>query len=357
MVFDDNRRFVAIGLYDPHSPIRLRILHQGKPRQVDAAFFAERMAAALAARGVLVNDPDTTAFRLVNGENDGLGGLIIDRYAGVAVAKLYSTAWFPHLRSIVDALIGSAGVESVVLRLSRAVAGSETFDLSDGDTLAGPSPPETVEFVENGLAFGADVRIGHKTGHFLDQRENRQRIRELGSGKEVLDVFSCSGGFSVCAAAGGATAVTSVDVSRPALELAIANMKRNVQRTSATKHTTIVDDAYQALARLALAGKTFDLVVVDPPTFAHAGDQIDRARSAYRRLACAAAKVVTAGGLLFHASCSARIDDATFFELVAAGLRDAHREGREQGRYYHAIDHPVTFPQGKYLKAVVHRLA
>lgn len=357
VVFDDNRRFVAIGLFDPASPIRVRILHQGKPVKIDSAFFADRIAAAMHTRADLAADPGTSAYRLVNGENDGLGGLIVDRYESVAVAKVYSAAWFPHLNSVVDGLMALDGIDSVLLRLSREVASGDTFGLSDGDLLAGQEVPEIVEFVENGLAFGADVRVGQKTGHFLDQRDNRQRVRQVSEGKNVLDVFSCTGGFSVHAAAGGAKAVTSIDISEPAMDFAIQNMARNIELTSGVRHLTIVDDAYRALDRLADSGQTFDLVVVDPPSFAHSNDQIRRAQSAYKRLAKSAAKVVAPGGELFHASCSNRIDENMFFELVAEGVRDAGRKATQLGRYGHASDHPATFPQGNYLKAVHHRLA
>lgn len=357
VIFDDNRRFVAIGLFDPASPIRMRILHQGKPVQIDPAFFAERIAAAMGARGDLVADPGTSAFRVVNGENDGLGGLIVDRYESVAVAKLYSAAWFPHLTSVVDGLMALEGIDSVVLRLSREVASGQTFGLADGHLLAGNEVPEIVEFVENGLAFGADVRVGQKTGHFLDQRDNRQRVRQVSAGKNVLDVFSCTGGFSVYAAAGGAKSVTSIDISEPAMNFAIQNMARNVELTSGARHLTIVDDAYRALDRLGDSGQTFDLVIVDPPSFAHSNDQIRRAQGAYRRLAASASKVVASGGELFHASCSNRIDENSFFELVAEGVRDAGRKATQLGRYGHAPDHPATFPQGNYLKAVHHRLS
>lgn len=356
VVFDDNRRFVAIGLFDPASPIRLRILHQGKPVQIDSAFFADRIAEAMRGRADLAADPGTSAYRLVNGENDGLGGLIVDRYESVAVAKVYSAAWFPHLNSVVDGLMALEGINSVLLRLSREVAAGETFGLADGDLLAGHEVPEIVEFVENGLSFGADVRIGQKTGHFLDQRDNRQRVRQVSEGKNVLDVFSCTGGFSVYAAAGGAKAVTSIDISEPAMAFAIQNMARNVELTSGARHLTIVDDAYRALDRLADSGQTFDLVVVDPPSFAHSNDQIRRAQGAYRRLAASASKVVAPGGELFHASCSNRIDENMFFELVAEGVRDAGRKATQLGRYGHAQDHPATFPQGNYLKAVHHSL-
>jgi len=356
VIFDDNRRFVAIGLYDPDSPIRLRILHQGKPTQIDADFFACRISEAFTRRADLEADPATTAFRVVNGENDGLGGLIVDRYESVAVAKLYSSAWFPHLKSVVDGLVALDGIDSVVLRLSRDVSSRETFGLADGDVLAGPDVDDVVEFRENGLVFGANLRVGHKTGHFLDQRDNRQRVREISAGKNVLDVFSCTGGFSVYAAAGGAKSVTSIDISEPAMTMATENMTRNAEVTSATRHLTIVDDTYRALDRLAASGQTFDLVVVDPPSFAHSNDQVARASKAYRRLAQAAAKVVAPDGELFHASCSNRIDEHLFFQLVADGVRDAGRKATELGRFGHASDHPATFPQGNYLKAVHHRL-
>ena len=353
VVFDDNRRFVAIGLYDPDSPIRLRILHQGKPRQIDSEFFTDKIQRAFQARADLEEDPDTTAFRIVNGENDGLGGLIVDRYENAAVVKIYTKAWFPHLRSVIDAVVGLSSIDSVLLRLGREVSDGETFGLNNGDLLAGPEVSDVVQFKENALTFGADLRRGHKTGHFLDQRDNRQRVRDLSDAKVVLDVFACTGGFSVHAAAGGASLVTSVDVSAPALSAARLNMTLNGLETN---HEIIVGDAYQTLSELAAAGRSFDLVVVDPPSFAHSKDQIDRAKAAYLRLATAAAKVVGANGLLFHSSCSNRVDEDEFGTLVDQGIQRAGRSSRCLARYGHGTDHPVTFPQGAYLKAVLRRL-
>lgn len=358
VVFDHDRKFAAIGLYDPTSPIRVKILHQGSPRQIDDDFWRERIAAALDRRSGLADDPETNAYRMVHGENDGLPGLVVDRYAGTLVVKLYTPAWFPHVRRIVDALAATQRHDRVVLRLGRSVASGETFGLSDGDVIVGPPVDGPVTFVERGLTMEADVVRGQKTGHFLDQRDNRALVRGMAAGLDVLDVFSSTGGFALSAAAGGATSVHLVDQSAPALETAERNIAHNRQLGEVRRcavHTT-VGDAFDVLTTLAKRDERFDLVIVDPPSFASNQAAVDRALAAYARLTRLALAVTERGGTLVQASCSSRVTTDDFVQTVLDAAASAHREVHLTRRTEHAVDHPIGFEFGAYLKAVYLRV-
>ena len=358
VIFDDRRRFVAIGFYDPTSPIRVNILHRGEPIAIDDDWWGRRLAEALERRRSLADGDGTDAYRLVHGENDGLGGVVVDRYASVVVVKIYSVAWFAHLLPLLAALDDTFGEPTVVLRFSRGVAAGPTFDLADGDVIRGELDDPVVEFTENHLRFEADVRQGQKTGHFLDQRENRARVRSIATGAEVLDVFACTGGFSVHAAAGGATEVTSVDLSEQALGGAVRNMAHNARDASvaACRHTTTKGDAFEVMHRLADRGHAYDIVVIDPPSFAHKRDDVVRATRAYARLTAAGLALVRSGGTLVQASCSARVTTDAFVDTVT---RSAEAEGvrlHDLSVTTHGIDHPVSFVHGSYLKAVFARV-
>lgn len=354
VVFGEDRQFVAIGLFDPASPIRLKVLHVGSPRQIDGAFWRDRLATAFAARESVRRGGRTSAYRWVHGENDGLPGLVIDLYETTAVVKLYSTAWVAHLADIVPAVVEVGGAEAVVLRLSRAVQGAGAGPLVEGDALYGETPSGPVLFRENGLTFEADVVHGQKTGHFLDQRDNRERVRGIAAGASVLDVFAATGGFSVYAAAGGATHVTSVDISEPTLAVAVRNMAHNDNLASVRRcvHDTLRQDAFQALRDLAAAKRKFDLVVIDPPSFAQRESNVDKALRAYRQLTEFGLGVLAEGGRLVQASCSSRVHPD---ELVAAMTRGAQLAGWDlniRDQTGHPADHPIGFPEGEYLKAV-----
>lgn len=357
-VFDPQRSFVAIGLYDPGSPMPVKVLHHGAPAVIDEGWFAGRLDAALARRAGLAASGSTTAYRCVHGENDGFPGLVLDRYDATYVLKLYSSAWIPHLPLLVPLIGARVGSDRLVLRLSRGVQRGPTHGLRDGMTVAGEAPIEPVAFLENGLAFEADVVRGQKTGHFLDQRENRAKVRDLAGGTTVLDVFACTGGFSVHAAAGGATSVLSVDASRHAIDGAMRNFRLNGQLdpVSRCRHTTEVADAFDALSRLAGRRQHFGLVVIDPPSFAQKQADVRAALRAYRRLTGLGAALVEPGGALVQASCSSRVPADQFFDAVTAELHDAGRRFVELDRTGHPVDHPVGFPQGAYLKAIFARL-
>lgn len=356
VIFDDRRRFAAIGLYDPASPIRIKVLHRGRPTPVDGSFWVRRLAHALALRDRLVEDPTTTAFRWVHGENDGLPGLVLDRYGDDTVVKLYSAAWFPHLDAVVAAAQEVLPAERVVLRLARNVEGED--GRVDGVAVVGELPQGPIRFRERGLTFEADLVHGQKTGHFLDQRDNRARVRARADGARVLDVYACTGGFSVNAAAGGAQLVHSIDISAAAIATARRNMdhNRSLAAVRACHHHDTVGDAMAVMAEMADRGRRFDLVVVDPPSFASRQDQVPGALRAYGRLTQLALRLLEPGGTLVQASCSARVSEADFFAAIDAA---ADRSGvvlAEAVRTAHPLDHPVGFAQGAYLKAVFARV-
>ena len=355
VVFDHNRNFLAVGLYDPHSTLRVRVLHAGKPIRVDEAFFTRRIAELAEARSGF--DPlRTDGFRLVHGENEGMPGFILDRYADTLVLKLYTPAWIPHLRSVLPGLRSLPGVERLVLRLGRKVQArpDELFGLEDGQVLFGSSSPEPVVFLENGMRFECDPVRGQKTGFFLDQRENRARVEQLSRDREVLNVFSYSGGFSLFAARGGARHVVSLDKSRPALDAAERNFALNADdpTISAAQHEVLGADAFQGMKELAEAGRRFGLLIIDPPSFAHRQDDVPRALVSYRRLAELIPALLRPNGLLVFASCSARIGADDFFRTVLRALQGSGREVQEFDRTAHASDHPVGFAQGAYLKCL-----
>lgn len=373
VVFDAKRRFLAIGLYDPESPIRVKVLHQGSPTPIDRDWFSEQVARAYEQRRPLIDDPWTTGYRVIHGENDGLPGLVLDRYGEVGVLKLYSAAWFAHLDDLVAAIQARLDLSTLVLRLARLVQQSlvqlrsdeqspaqenRPGFLSEGHALVGATPTEPVEFLENGLVMNADVVKGHKTGYFLDQRDNRRLIRDLAAGRSVLDMYCATGGFSVHAAAGGATSVHSVDISAPAVaatKRALA-ANRNISSVARCEHTTAIGDAMEELARLAARQRRFDLVVVDPPSFASNASQVPGALRAYTRLALLAAEVTAPGGIMLLASCSSRVTADEHLDAVRRGVVEAGRRLEVQRRTGHALDHPVGFPEGAYLKAVLARV-
>ena len=356
VIFDNDRNFVAIGLWDPASPIRIRILHHGKPATIDGEFWRQRIAAAVERRSVIGDDTD--GYRVLNGENDGFPGLVLDRYADTLVLKLYSPVWIPHLHSLVNVIGQELSPTALVLRLARTMSEQRLHGLSEGIALIGEPPTAPVMFHENGLSFEADVINGQKTGHFLDQRENRALVGSLSSGMRVLDIFAASGGFGVYAAAGGATRVTSVDQSEPALAAAERNFAHNAMLPNVRhcEHDSIIGDAYEVMDRLIQRRKHYDIVIVDPPSFAQRKSNVERALHAYGQLTQRAVQLTRSDGLLVQASCSSRITEEQFYATVRGAAQRAGYDVVEFRRTAHAVDHPVTFAQGSYLKALFARV-
>jgi 23S rRNA (cytosine1962-C5)-methyltransferase len=358
VVFDAKRAFVAVGLYDPASVIRIKILHYGQPATIDERWWAARFGAADEHRAPLIASGDTTGYRLVHGENDAMPGLVLDRYGSTLVLKLYSAAWLAHLATLLPVIAERWHPSSVILRLARNVAGHETFGLIEGIAVYGEAPDEPVRFRENGLLFEADVANGQKTGYFLDQRDNRALVRSMSKGLRVLDVFSGTGGFSVHAAAGGARSVHSVDLSSHAIDAVARNFRLNedIEPVRSVRHGATVGDAFRAMDQLHQWGEQFDLVIVDPPSFAPRRDNVDMALRAYRKLTDLALCLMGPGGILMQSSCSSRITADQFHDGIdeAAAARGIRLD--DVARTGHAIDHPIAFVHGAYLKARFARL-
>ncbi|MEN8887104.1 MAG: class I SAM-dependent rRNA methyltransferase [Winogradskyella sp.] len=353
IIFSKNKnKVIGLGLYDEASPIRIKIIHNAETKvEVNAAFFHNKIKAAYALRQDLLKT-NTNSYRLLFGENDGFPGLIADVYDTVLVVKLYSEIWLPYLEPILKSLQEVSNADTIVIRLSRVLQASQTHNLKDGSVIYGVLENEVVTFVEHDVRFSANVIKGHKTGYFLDHRDNRKRVGELSKGKTVLDVFSYAGGFSVHALAKGADQVTSLDISKQALDMARENGKLN---DYAGSHKTISGDAFKEMKSLIEKGKTFDVVVIDPPSFAKQQSEIELAKKKYAQLAELGAKLTAANGLLVLASCSSRVLAQSFFDLNVQALNSQSRLYETQLKTKHDSDHPVSFTEGAYLKCGYYR--
>ncbi|MBP7950188.1 MAG: class I SAM-dependent methyltransferase [Verrucomicrobiales bacterium] len=352
VVYDAQDRFLGMGLCDPHSVIGLRMLHVGKPVPMDAAWWRNRLESALAKRHGLFSPERTNGFRWINGESDGWPGLVLDRYADVLVMKLYTGIWLPRLEEVADLVCEALQPGSLVVRLSRNLEqrAAQQFGIRDG--VRRGEPVERVVFLENGLQFEADVLRGQKTGFFLDQRENRQRVEGLAAGRTVLNAFSFSGGFSLYAARGGARSVTDLDLSAHALECARRNflLNRGDARVAAVEHECIAADAFAWMD--AGPRRQFDLIVCDPPSLAKREQERQGAIDAYHRLHFHALQRLRRGGVLVAASCSAHVSREEFLD---AARRAAARTGRKVFELWtsaNAPDHPAAFPEMQYLKCL-----
>jgi 23S rRNA (cytosine1962-C5)-methyltransferase len=351
IVFSKNKnKLIGLGLYDANSPIRIKMLTNGSA-SIDATFFKARIQVAYDKRASLLAT-ETNSYRLIFGENDGFPGLIADVYANVLVVKLYSEIWLPYLEAILPALQEVSKAQTVVLRLSRALENSKAHDFKDGDVIYGTLDNEVVEFVEHGVNFSANVIKGHKTGYFLDHRANRRQVGKWSSGKTVLDVFSYAGGFSVHALANNASEVTSLDISKQALEIAQQNGKLNPYNGI---HKTIAGDAFEEMQKLIDHKKTFDVVVIDPPSFAKQASEIPLAKKKYAQLAQLGVQLTAKNGLLVLASCSSRVQSQAFFDINKQVLNVTNRSYKVLLKTEHDTDHPVAFSEGAYLKCGYYR--
>lgn len=353
IIFGKNKnRVVGLGLFDGNSPIRIKMLHSSiEKAEINAEFFQNKIKEAYNKRQPLLRT-NTNSYRLLFGENDGFPGLIADVYASILVVKIYSEIWLPYLETIIPSLQQTSKSETVVIRLSRSLEQSKSHNLNNGDVVYGVLENEVVEFVEHGVNFSANVIKGHKTGYFLDHRANRKQVGEWSKGKTVLDVFSYAGGFSVHALYNGAKEVTSLDISKQALEIALQNGELNNYKG---KHKTIVGDAFAELKNLIKNKITFDVVVIDPPSFAKQASEIELAKKKYSQLAQLGEQLTSKNGLLVLASCSSRVLAQAFFDINSQMLTSTERRYKVVLKTEHDTDHPIGFTEGAYLKCAYYR--
>jgi 23S rRNA (cytosine1962-C5)-methyltransferase len=326
---------------------------------IDGSFFGKRIREAINRRS-FIDAGETNAYRVVHGENDSLPGLILDRYDSYVVIKLYTASWLPHLESLLETILESFHPTAIVVRLSRTLLRNEgiLYGLKDGTTLLGEKVEKPVQFIENNLKFEADIINGHKTGFYLDQRENRARLEKIIASdidlRTVLNVFAYSGAFSLYSARGGATRITNIDISKAALETARICVRLNDDHPNihSAQQEFIVEDAFKAMDRLIAEGRFFDVTIIDPPSFAVRRSQIGKAIKAYGLLVRKALRVTRSGGLVAQFSCSGQIDPATFYNRVNIEAHNMGRSLKEIARSGHPADHPIEFAQGRYLKGL-----
>ena len=297
VIYDRSDRFLALGLFDPHSLIRVRILHTGKATTIDPRWWMDRLDQTLSRREGMF-DEHTTGFRWIHGESDGWPGLVLDRYADTLVLKLYTAAWFPRLPEIRGLITKRLDCRLLVLRLSRNIQplARDQFHFPDGQILHGSNISGPIIFQESGLRFEADVLHGQKTGFFLDQRENRRIVETLARDRDALNAFSFSGGFSLYAARGGARSATDLDLSAHALAAAKRNFALNSDcpAVAGCRHELIQTDAFAWLGKN--RSQKFDLVVLDPPSLAKREAERAGAIQAYRKLARSGIAPLRPGG-------------------------------------------------------------
>ena len=343
--------FLAFGAYSPQSQIRARVWSFDRDATIDAAFFRNAIARSIAYRndiGIL----ESNAVRLVHGESDGLPGLVVDRYADTAVMQC-SSAGADRWRDVfADALIEHGGCTRVFERSDLEVRALEGLEARTG-VVRGDAPPASILIAEGDGRYRVDVRHGQKTGFFLDQRENRAKVRGAVRGRDVLDVFCYSGGFTVAALLGGARSVTALDSSSAALGQARENLHANGVGERSVEW--IEGDAFAVLRRLHAQGRRFDLIVLDPPKFAPTEKHVARAARAYKDVNLWALRLLRPAGLLFTFSCSGGVGEALFQSIVAGAAVDANVACRVVSRLGAAADHPVAlnFPEGAYLKGLM----
>ncbi|WP_414450742.1 class I SAM-dependent rRNA methyltransferase [Burkholderia sp. 22PA0099] len=371
-------RFLARGAYSPHSQIRVRVWSFDEAEPIDHAFFKRRVQRAVAHRQTMVTGTD--AVRLVFGEADGLPGLVVDYYVddglphalplgqspdatapaterrGQLVCQFMAAGVEAWKEAIVAALTAATGCPNVYERSDVSIRQKEGLEQITG-VLAGDAPPPTLIARENGVRYHVDVPNGHKTGFYVDQRDNRALVGQLSRERDVLNCFCYTGGFSLAALAGGASRVVSIDSSGDALALAQRNVTAN--GLDPARATWLDADAFKTLRRLADEGERFDVVVLDPPKFAPAREHVDRAARAYKDINLSGFRLLRPGGLLFTYSCSGAIDMDLFQKIVAGAAADARVDARILKRLGAGVDHPLltAFPEGEYLKGLLLQIA
>lgn len=352
-VIAHNGRRLGRAAWSPHSQIRARLWSFDPDETIDHAFFKRRVAAAVAARAALPELRGQQGLRLIHAESDGLPGVIADRYGDTVVLQLNSAGGEKWRDALVAAVLQATGCARVFERSDSEVRSLEGLQARTG-FLHGDAPDGPVAIEEHGIRLEVDIRGGHKTGFYLDQRENRLLVRALAEGRSVLNCFCYTGGFSLQALAGGAKQVLSIDSSGPALDAARRNLALNPQLPAARAEWRDAD-VFEELRALKKIGACFDLIILDPPKFAPSAAHADRAARAYKDINLLGFRLLNPGGLLMTYSCSGGVGLELFQKIVAGAAGDAGADARILRRLSAAADHPaaLAFPEGEYLKGLL----
>jgi len=369
-----DRKPLALAAWSPQSQISLRVWSFNPETVIDAAFFRTKLQNAINARCYLTgreplcgagappakcwqtraSAPPSNALRLVAAESDGLPGLIIDRYADWLVCQFLSAGSEHWKNTIVELLQEIFPGLSIYERSDVSVREKEGLPSRCG-VLAGAEPPDHVEINENGMRLLVDIKGGHKTGYYLDQRDSRAAVRNWAEGRDVLNCFSYTGGFGIAALLGGATHVTQMDSSEPALEIARQNAALNGLDPAASEY--MCGDVFKELRRFRDSRRDFDLIILDPPKFIESRSQLDGGARGYKDINLLAFKLLRPGGLLFTFSCSGLMEMPLFQKIVSDSALDAGRSAQILAVLNQSPDHPVAlnFPEGAYLKGLLCR--
>ncbi|MDK1117435.1 MAG: class I SAM-dependent methyltransferase [Anaerolineae bacterium] len=344
--------FLAQAAYSPHSQIRARVWTFDQAQQVDSDFFRARIKRSLAMRHSLDGSRDSDSYRLIHAESDGLPGLIVDRYNDVLVLQSLTAGSEYWKDTIADILLEETGLDTIFERSDADVRVLEGLDKVVGP-LRGPVPPDPFSISEHGLKYKIDFEKGHKTGFYLDQRENRLRVRAFSKDRDVLDCFCYTGGFTLNVLEGGAKSVVSIDSSVEALSMGPENVKNNGQKSERVEWRA--GDVFQELRKFRDERRSFDLIILDPPKFAPTSAQARKASRGYKDINLLAFKLLRPGGILVTFSCSGGVDAALFQKIVAGAALDAEVDIQIVEYLSQGPDHPVAinFPEGAYLKGLV----
>ena len=351
-IFTSEKKLVGLGSFSPSSQIRVRVWTFNPEEKIDEAFFRGKIDQAKSLREKILNVSTTNAYRIINSESDGLPGLIIDRYGEYIVCQFLSSGVEFFKEVITDILNDMFKPKGIYERSNVDVREKEGLKSAIG-SLRGTEPEDLVEILENGFKFLVDIKEGHKTGFYLDQRDNRKLISSFAKEKTVLNCFSYTGGFSVYALAFGAEKVTQVESSASALDLSLRNFELNNLNSSSVEN--INDDVFTVLRKFRDERKTFDLIILDPPKFAESASQIQKASRGYKDINLLAIKLLNPGGILFTFSCSGHVSQELFQKIVSDAALDSGREVKIIKQLAQSSDHPVltNFPEGFYLKGLV----
>ncbi|HNS51418.1 MAG TPA: class I SAM-dependent methyltransferase [Anaerolineae bacterium] len=352
-VCDASGGFLATGYLNRRSQIVVRVVSWSPDEHVDGTFWTHLLERAVRGRSGLIQDPDTDAYRLVNAESDGLPGLIVDRYGRWVVMQTLTLGMAQRREELAALVAGVVHGDGLYARDDAEVRLKEGLSLQS-ELLRGSVPPDLAEITEHGHRFLVDIKRGHKTGFYLDQRENRKKVASYCDGAQVLNVFAYTGGFGVYAAVGGAQSVTNIDSSADALALAEENWKRN----GCSPPEMALGDAFQVLRKYRDQQRLFDVVVLDPPKFAMSQAQVLAASRGYKDINLLAMQLLRPGGVLATFSCSGLVSADLFQKIVFGASVDARRDAQVLEYLAQGADHPVllTFPESAYLKGLICRV-
>lgn len=355
-IYDCNNNFLAVAAYSPNSQIRARVWSFNKDEKIDKDFFKGKILKAYEARKLMLEVTAMSACRIIAAESDSIPGLIVDMYNNYLVLEVLSAGTEFHLKEIVAALREVFPEHNIYERSDVEVRKKEGLELRKG-VIFGENPPTEIEITENeNMKLLVDIENGHKTGYYLDQRDNRAALAKYCKGKSVLNCFSYTGGFSLYALKGRALKVANVDVSQRALDTAKRNIVLNHLDPGRVKF--IKEDVFKFLRNEKAKNNKYDVIVLDPPKFAESRGQLDKACRGYKDINMLAASIITPGGYLMTYSCSGHMTPDLFQKVVADAILDANREGQIVEYLQQASDHPIStaYPEGLYLKGLVVRI-